>query len=143
MTPPDLSLILIMILFWVTFWMVQRFLIRPVGSVIAERRGRVESAEREYRSKHDDFVSATERLRNELDDAARDAATVRAAHRDAANRARQEALETARADADRRLDGALSDLAVEAEAARAELRRHAQELSRLFAEQLLGREVRS
>jgi len=143
MTPPDLSLILIMILFWITFWMVQRFLIRPVGAVIADRRGRIDSAEREYRSKHDDFVSATERLRNELDDAARDAAAIRAGHREAANRARQEALEAARADADHRLDGALAELHDDAEAARDELRRRARELSRLFAEQLLGREVRS
>lgn len=143
MTPPDLSLILIMILFWITFWMVQRFLIHPVGSAIAERRGRIDSAEREYRSKHDDFVSATERLRTELDDATRDAAAVRAGHRDAANRVRQEAIEASRADADRCLNGALSDLAADAETARDDLRRHARELSRLFAEQLLGREVRS
>ena len=143
MTPPDLSLVLIMLLFWVTFWLVQRFLVRPVGRVLAERRGRIDGAEKEWSSKHQDYLSATSRLERELEDAARAAGAIRADHRHRANQARQALLDEAHATADTRLEGALATLADEAEAARQELRRHAADLARLFAGQLLGREVRS
>lgn len=143
MTPPDLSLVLIMILFWVTFWLVQRFLVQPVGQVLGERRGRIEGAEQEWSSKHADYLSATERLERELDDAARAAGAIRAGHRQRANEVRQATLEQAHVAADARLTTALETLAGEAETARVELRRRAADLARLFAGQLLGREVRS
>ena len=45
MSPPNASLILIMVCFWVTFWLVQRFLIRPIWGVVSERKGRIDSVQ--------------------------------------------------------------------------------------------------
>jgi F0F1-type ATP synthase membrane subunit b/b' len=56
---------------------------------------------------------------------------------------RQKGLADARARADERLVAVLEGLEREAEAARAELRRHAEELARLLAGRLLGREMAS
>lgn len=143
MTPPDGSLILIMICFWIAFWLVQRFLIAPIQGVLAERRGRVVSAEREWETKNQEYLAATQRLEAELDEAARQAARVRAEHRQGAQQARQERLDAARDSAETALDAALAELDRDAEAAREELRRRARVLAEGFAERLLGRELAS
>ena len=141
MTPPNLSLLLIMICFWLTMWLVYRFLIRPVGDVLAERRGRIDGAASRWQTTHDEYLAATERLEVEMQEAARAAAKVRADHRQSALDARQSTLEAARADADDRLRAALTELEGQVQAARDELRERADQLARLFATQLLGRKV--
>lgn len=141
MTPPNLSLLLIMICFWLTMWLVYRFLIRPVGTVLAERQGRIDGAANRWQSTHEEYLASTERLELEMQEAAKAAAKVRAEHRQKALDARQATLDAARADADGRLRGALDELEAEAEGARGELRGRAEELARLFATQLLGRKV--
>ena len=45
MTPPNLSLIFVMVCFLVTIWIVYRFLIRPVCAVIVERGLRIDEAQ--------------------------------------------------------------------------------------------------
>lgn len=141
MSPPNLSLVLIMICFWVTFWLVQRYLIRPLGTTVAEREQRIVSAEKEYASKHEDYLSATARVESEVAEAARDAARIRGEYRRRAQEARQQALDGARQQADDRLREALDELDGDARTARDELRKSAARLARVFAVQLLGREV--
>jgi len=141
MNPPNASLFLIMICFWVTFWLVQRFLIGPVGRVLAERKARIDKAESTWASKNEEFLSATSRLEAEMEDAARDAARVRAELRHKALDERQQRLTTAREEADQKLKDVIADLAQDADAARVELRRRARELAGILATQLLHREV--
>jgi len=141
MNPPNLSLVIVMVCFWLTFWLVQRFLLKPVGAVLAERNRRVEGAETEWQSKHNEFLETTARLESELEDAARAAAKVRNDHRQEALERRQRTLEKAREMADGRLDQAVGDLATDAAAARTDLQQRARELAQLFASRLLGREV--
>jgi F0F1-type ATP synthase membrane subunit b/b' len=143
MTAPNLSLILIMICFWLTTWLVYRFLIVPVGAVLGERQRRIDDAANRWQSTHDEYLEATARLEQELESAAREAARLRAEHRQQALAERQETLETARAAADERLHQALAELDTEAGSARDELRARAQEFARLFASRLLDREVAS
>lgn len=142
MQPPNFSLIIVMVCFWLTFLVVQKFLLKPVGGVLAERRRRVEGAETEWRSKHQAFLDETARLESELEDAAKAAARVRNEHRQQALDRRQAIIETARHQADGKLDEAMEVLNREATAARAELKSTATELARLYASRLLGREVR-
>jgi F0F1-type ATP synthase membrane subunit b/b' len=143
MTPPNLSLLLVMICFWCTMWLVYRFLVRPIGGVLEQRQGRVDQAAMQWQSTHQEYLSATERLEVEMQNAAREAARVRGEHRQRALDTRQASLETARAAADDRLGVALVALDGEATAARGELRAHADELARQFATRLLGRKVAS
>lgn len=140
MTPPNLSLLLIMVCFWVTLWIVYRFLVRPVGAIVAERRRRIDDAQSEWSDKNDQYRAAVARVEDEVATAAREAAGIRAAARQQAMDERQAALDAARARADERLVAVLSTLDSEAEAARADLRKRAQELARLLAGRLLGRE---
>ncbi|HOC42939.1 MAG TPA: ATP synthase F0 subunit B [Thermoanaerobaculales bacterium] len=143
MTPPNLSLLLVMICFWCTMWLVHRFLIRPVGEVLEERRGRIGDAAARWEATHREYLAATERLEGELQNAARAAAVLRGGHRQRALDSRQAALERARSEADDRLGHALATLDAESAAARTELQARAGELARLFAARLLGREVAS
>jgi F-type H+-transporting ATPase subunit b len=141
MSPPDLSLILVMVCFWVTLWIVHRFLIRPVGTVIGERRRRIDDAQQEWSAKNEEYLAAVSRVEEEVSGAARDAAKIRADARQAAMDARQVTLDHARAQADERLLGALDGLDKDAEAARSDLRSRAEDLARLLASRLLGREL--
>jgi F0F1-type ATP synthase membrane subunit b/b' len=143
MNPPNLSLIIVMVCFWLTFWLVQRFLLKPVGAVLAERSRRIEGAETEWQSKHQEYLDTTARLESELEEAARAAAKVRNDHRLQALDRRQSALDAARQTAEGRLDEAMGVLETEANAARTDLQTRARELARIFASQLLGREVTS
>jgi len=139
MSPPDLSLILIMVCFWATLWIVHRFLIRPVGTVIGERRRRLDDAQQEWSAKNEEYLAAVSRVEDEVSAAAKDAARIRADARQHAMDARQTALDQAHARADERLLGVLDTLAKDAEAARSDLRSRAEDLARLLASRLLGR----
>jgi len=141
MQPPNFSLVIVMVCFWLTFWLVQKFLLKPVGAVLAERSRRVEGAEAEWQSKHQEYLDETARLESELETAAKAAAKVRNDHQQQALERRQATLDTARQMANGRLDEAMDALNTDAAAARADLQSRARELARVFASQLLGREV--
>jgi F0F1-type ATP synthase membrane subunit b/b' len=83
------------------------------------------------------------RIEEQLQNPARDAGKSRAEARQQAMDARQRALETARAQADERLASVVESLEKDAEAVRGELHRRAEELARLLAGRLLGREMSS
>jgi F-type H+-transporting ATPase subunit b len=136
-----MSLLFVMVCFWVTLWIVSRFLIRPVGEVIAERSRRIDDAQQEWSAKNEEYLAAVARVEEGVAAAAKDAAGIRADARQRAMEERQAALEKARARADERLADVLSTLDNETEAARSDLRSRAQELARLLAGRLLGREI--
>jgi F0F1-type ATP synthase membrane subunit b/b' len=130
-----------MICFWISFFLILKFLLRPVGAVLAERRGRIESAEAEWQAKHQEYLDETARLESELEEAAKAAANTRNGLKQEAMDRRQAILDTARQKADGKLDEAMATLDSEAATARADLEARARELARAFASQLLGREV--
>jgi len=143
MTPPNASLVLIMVCFWVTLWLVQRFLIRPVSSTIDDRRRRVDGAKQEWSARNEEYLSAVAQIEEEVQNAARDAGKSRADARQQAMDQRNLALEVARARADERLSSVVDELDKDAEAVRGDLRARAEELARLLAGRLLGREMSS
>ena len=141
MTPPNLSLIFIMIFFWVTMWLVYRFLIRPIGGTLAERNSRIESANSTWETTNRQYLEATDRLELEMQEAAREAARVRGESRQQALDRRQAALDEARTVADDQLSVALDGLESETTAARQDLRQRSRELAEAFASRLLDRKV--
>ena len=143
MTPPNLSLLFVMVCFWMTLWLVQRYLIRPVGAVVDDRQLRLDDAQQEWAAKNEEHLAAVAQVEEELGAAAREAGRIRAEARQEAMSERQRGLADARARADERLVEVLDGLTKETEAARAELRHQAEELARLLASRLLGREMAS
>jgi F-type H+-transporting ATPase subunit b len=132
-----------MVCFWMTLWLVQRYLIRPVGAVVDDRQLRLDSAQQEWTAKNEEHLAAVAQVEEELGAAAREAGRVRAEARQEAMSERQKGLAEARARADERLLEVLDGLTKDTEAARAELRHQAEELARLLASRLLGREMAS
>lgn len=143
MTPPNVSLVLIMVCFWMTLWLVQRFLIRPVSAVLDDRRRRIDGAKQEWSARNEEYLAAVARIEDEVQNAARDASKSRADARQRATDARQLAMEAARARADERLTSVVESLDRDAEAIRGDLHRRAEELARLLAGRLIGREMSS
>jgi len=143
MTPPNVSLVLIMVCFWMTLWLVSRFLIQPVTAVLEDRRRRSECAQQEWSARNEEHLAAVARIEDEVQNAARDAAKTRAEARQRAMEARNLAMESARARADERLTSVVESLARDAEAVRGDLHRRAEDLARLLAGRLLGREMTS
>lgn len=143
MSPPNLSLLFIMICFWIAFWLVDRYLVRPLTGVIDERQHRIDHAEAEWSGKHEEYLSATSRLEGELEQAAREAAKRREELRGEAEEQRAERLRSAHEEAQKKLNAALTSLESDADAARDTLRNEADRLARLMASRVLGREVPS
>ena len=143
MTPPNVSIILVMLCFWVTLWLVNRFLIRPVNTVLEQRHDQIDGAQKAWTSKNQELLSATARIEDELVEAARAAAKMRETYRAGAQEEKQQQMQVARDEAENRLQVALRGLEQDAEKARSDLRERAEDLSREFVERLLGREVHS
>ena len=141
MSPPDLSLIFIMVCFWAALWIVHRFLIRPVGTVMGERSRRIDDAQQEWSAKNEEYLAAVSRVEEEVSAAAREAARIRAEARQHAMDTRQAMLDQAHARADEQLVAVLDTLDKDSETARADLRNRAEELARMLASRLLGREL--
>ena len=141
MTPPNLSLILVMVCFWVTMWLVYRYLIRPVGTTVDERSRRIDGAQHEWSARNEEHLAAIAQVESEVVDAAKAAAQIRSAARQEALDARQQILDNARERADARLTGALEELDQEAIRASGDLRRQAEDLARMLAGRLIEREV--
>ena len=143
MSPPNLSLIFVMICFWITMWLVYRYLIQPIGGVLADRKGRIDAAADRWEATHQQYLDATARLERETEEAAREAGRVRAEYRQQALDRRQKTLDEARSVAEAKLDAALEELEAATTTARQDLGVRARELARLFAARLLDRKVAS
>jgi F-type H+-transporting ATPase subunit b len=141
MTPPNLSLILVMVCFWVTMWLVYRYLIRPVGTTVDERSRRIDGAQQEWSARNDEHLAAIAQVESEVVDAAKAAAQIRSAARQEALDARRQLLDNARERADARLTDALEELDQEASRASDDLRRRAEDLARMLAGRLIERAV--
>ncbi len=143
MDPPNLSLLMIMVCFWITFWLVRKFLILPISDILEQRRERIDSANQSWESKNQEYLSATSRLENEMEEAARNGARIREELRQQAQQARQERMQRAKAEADERLKDSLVELDGDASTVRGELEELTQQLARTFAGRLLQRELRT
>jgi F-type H+-transporting ATPase subunit b len=141
MTPPNLSIILIMLCFWVTLWLVNRYFIRPINAVLDQRSGQIDGAQETWATTNAEMLAATAQVEERLVEAARGAAARRETIRAEANQKKQAQLEAARNEAERQLQSALAALARDAESARSELRKRAEDLAGDFVHRLLGREV--
>jgi len=141
MTPPNLSLLLIMICFWLTLWLVNRYLIVPIREVLERREEKIEGSARLWLERQDALRAAGEKLEAELGEAARKATALRNERRNQAQALREERLAAARKAAAEKLEEAVQKLAREGESARSELREASRALAAELAGRLLGREI--
>lgn len=107
---PDASLLVIMGIFWILYWILRVFLFAPIQEILRERRETVDTA----RAEHDAAMQQTEDKidaeRHRLTEARVAAAAKRDALRKEAEASRQEALGQTREDTERRLADAQEEL---------------------------------
>jgi len=107
---PDASLLVIMGIFWVLYWILRFFLFAPIQEILRERRETIDTA----RAEHDAAIQRTEEKidaeRHRLTEARVEAAARRDALRKEAEASRQETLATTREETERRLSEAQDEL---------------------------------
>jgi len=138
---PDLSLLLVMAIFWATYAVLRIFILKPLGGILEERERTVQEAtaalagmlEREKET----LVGIDERLTQ----ARREALASRQAARSEANAKRQAILEAAREKARAAARDAQARLEKDVAAARADLARGARTTAVEIASRALGRRI--
>jgi F-type H+-transporting ATPase subunit b len=138
---PDLSLLAIMAIFIATYFVVSRFLVRPVMAVIESREHETQSALEIYEAAMARFNEATAKMEERLHVAKRQAGDVRERFRAEAAAHRAALLEQTNAEAEKVVSEADAQLTGDVAVARDKIVRDSESLARLAAERILGRPV--
>ncbi|MGA7992686.1 MAG: hypothetical protein WCC53_14710 [Thermoanaerobaculia bacterium] len=138
---PDLSLLLIMALFWATYAVLRAFVFKPLGAILREREEKTESATDALTKAVENEKETLADIDRRLTEARREALAARQAARNAANAKRQALLDETREKARLAAAAAQAKLDVEVAAARAELARNVRATAAEIASLALGRRV--
>ena len=138
---PDLSLLAIMVIFIMNYWIVRKFFLQPVNEVLESRETETKSAEKLYEDALARFNEATSQTEAQLHTAKREAAQVRERFRGEAGAYRQQLVEKTNTEARGFIAEADQKLSGDVAAARATIVTEADALARLAAERILGRAV--
>jgi F-type H+-transporting ATPase subunit b len=141
--PPNYSLILIMVCFWLIFFLGKGLLINPLGGLLDERDARVRTAAEAHEVARHELSEALNRCEREIAAAASEGQKERTALRAEGEAERKRQIEVARAKGQERLARLTAEIEQAAEQARSELRRQAREMAVDLAQRLLGRRLAS
>ena len=138
---PDLSLLLVVVIFWATYAVLRKFLLKPLGAVLAERERRVDDARAAAEAALEKQREVAVDLDRRLTEARREALAHREAVRATAADRRQAVLDEAREKARAVATDAQARLDRDARAAREQLAAEAKALAAEIAGYALGRKV--
>lgn len=138
---PDLSLILVVVIFWAAYVVLRRFLLTPLGAVLAARERRVEDARAAAEAALERQREIAADLDRRLTEARRESLAHREAVRAAAGERRQAILDEAREKARSAAAEAQARLERDALAAREQLGAEAKAIAAEIANYALGRKV--
>ncbi len=138
---PDLSLILVVVIFWAAYVVLRRFLLAPLGAVLAARERRVEDARAAAEAALERQREVAADLDRRLTEARREALVHRETVRAAAGERRQAILDDAREQARNAAEQAQARLERDALAAREQLGAEAKAIAAEIANYALGRKV--
>lgn len=138
---PNVSMILILAIFFATLWILNRFLFRPVSAIIDERHNEAESAAGRLADAEERYRAAVERIESQLSAARREALKIREENRGEGRRERDARVEAAKQEAAGRLAAASAELAGHAARAREELPARVGSIVSALVEKILGRKA--
>ena len=138
---PNVSMILILAIFFATLWVLNRFLFRPVSAIIDERVAETETSAKALSQAEERFRAAVEKIETELSAARREALKVREEIRAEGRRARDTQVEAAKEESARRLSAASEELASQAARTREELPSRVAAIVSALVEKILGRKA--
>jgi len=143
LVPPDFSLLVIMLCFWLIYVVVRTQLVKPLGAVLDEREQHVREAQTLLAEARESFDSAMTRCEREIASSASEAQAGRQALRDAGEAVRRATVEAARAAGQTSLAALQKELDVAAAEARGALRERSRLLAVELASRLVGRRIAS
>jgi F0F1-type ATP synthase membrane subunit b/b' len=138
---PDLSLLLVMVIFWATYLVLRVFVLKPLGTILEERERAVAGATAALAGMLDQEKETLAGIDRRLTEARRDALGARHAARAEANGKRQTMLDDAREKARLVVADAQGALEKDIDAARAELGKNARTTALEIASLALGRRI--
>lgn len=138
---PDVSLLAVLVIFIINYWVVRTFFLKPINEVLEARETETKTAEKAYEAALARFNDATSQMETQLHAAKREAAQLRDRFRGEAGAYRQQVLDRTNAEAKQVVAEADTKLAGEVVTARDTIKRDSESLARLAAERILGRAV--
>jgi F0F1-type ATP synthase membrane subunit b/b' len=138
---PDLSLLAVMAIFWINYFIVKRFFIQPINGVLESRETEVRSAQETYEQALARFNEATAQIEQRIHEAKRTAAQMREKFRAEAGEHRAGLVERTTTEARKLVGEAEERLKRSLKEARDKIVRESESLARLMAERILGRAV--
>ena len=138
---PDLSLLVIMVIFWLNYVVVRKFFLQPINSVMEQREHETKSAEQVYEESLGRFNEATSKMEAELHTARREATQIRDKFRAEAAERRNAMIEKTSAEAKATVGEAEQQLEKDVDVARNRIKTESESLARMAAERILGRPV--
>ena len=138
---PNVSMLLILAIFFATLWLLNRFLFAPISAILDERDQEAGTAARSLSEAEAGFRAAAEKIENELSLARREALKIREENRAEGHRTREQQVEAAKKEAAARLHAASEELARRATQAREELPGRISSIVATLVEKILGRKA--
>ncbi len=138
---PDLSLLLVMAIFWATYAVLRFFILKPLGGILEGRERIVQGATAALAGMLEKEKETLAGIDERLTQARREALAARQAARGGANVKRQAILEAAHEKARRAAAEAQARLEKDVAVARAELARNARATAVEIASRALGRRI--
>jgi F0F1-type ATP synthase membrane subunit b/b' len=138
---PDPSVLAIMAIFLLNYFIVRRFFLQPITQVIEERESETKSAEGIYEDALARFNAATTEMETQLHAAKREAGQLRERFRAEAGAHRAQVVERTQGEAKEIVQAAEGRLSADVREARTKIERESEQLARIAAERILGRPV--
>jgi len=138
---PDLSLLAIMVIFWLNYIVVRKFFLQPINSVMEAREHDSKTAEEVYEQSLGRFNDATSKMEAQLHAARREASQLREKFRAEAAERRNAMIEKTSTEAKATVADAEASLQKDIEVARTRIKTDSESLARIAAERILGRAV--
>jgi len=138
---PDLSLLLVMAIFWATYAVLRVFVLKPLGGILAERERTAQEATAALTGMLDREKNTLLDTDRRLTQARREALDARQAARGDANARRQAILEAAHEETRRAAAEARTRLEKDVADVRSELERQARATAAEIASRALGRRI--
>jgi len=138
---PNVSMVLILAIFFATLWVLNRFLFRPVSAILDERQTEAETAARSLAEAEEKFRIAAAKIETELSLARREALKIREENRAAGRHLREQEVEAAKRETAERLEKAAAELEADARRARQELPSRVSTIVSALVEKVLGRKA--
>jgi F-type H+-transporting ATPase subunit b len=138
---PDLSLLAVMAIFVVEYFIVKRFFLKPINDVLESRETEARTSQQLHEKALEQLSEATNQIEARLRETRRGAAQLRDQFRTEAGAHRASLVERTTTEGKRIVTEAEQRLASDVKEAREKLQRDAEALARFAAEKILGRRV--